>query len=60
MTEKKYIISKNGQQVANISRVGLVTILDKSLGVAYSEPEENFSAYINELKQNGYTITLNN
>lgn len=58
MTEKKYIISKNGQQVANISRVGLVTILDASIGVVYSESDENFQYYINTLKENGYTITI--
>ena len=58
MTEKKYIISKNGQQIANISRAGLVTILYASIGVAYSEPEANFLDYINDLKKNGYTITI--
>ena len=58
MTEKKYIISKNGQQVANITRAGLVTILDASLGVVYSESEDNFQYYINTLKENGYTIII--
>lgn len=60
MTEKNYIISKEGRQISNITRCGEVTILDAALGVAYSESDANFFAYLNELKKHGYTITLNN
>ena len=58
MTEKNYIISKEGRQISNITRCGEVTILDAALGVAYSESEENFQYYINVLKENGYKITI--
>ena len=58
MKEKNYIISKEGRVISNITRAGEVTILDASLGVAYSESEENFQYYINVLKENGYQITI--
>ena len=58
MKEKNYKISKDGREVSNITRAGMVTILDASLGVAYSESEENFQYYINVLKENGYKITI--
>lgn len=58
MKEKNYKICKDGREVSNITRAGEVTILDAALGVAYSETEANFNAYLNELKENGYTITI--
>jgi hypothetical protein len=59
MKEKNYKICKDGREVSNITRAGDVTILDAALGVAYSETEANFNAYLNELKKHGYTIIKN-
>lgn len=59
MKEKNYKICKDGREVSNITRAGEVTILDAALGVAYSETEANFNAYLNELKKHGYTIIKN-
>lgn len=59
MKEKNYKICKDGREVSNITRSGEVTILDAALGVAYSETEANFNAYLNELKKHGYTIIKN-
>ena len=59
MIEKDYTICKDGREVSNITRAGEVTILDAALGVAYSETEANFNAYLNELKKHGYTIIKN-
>ena len=59
MKEKNFKICKDGREVSNITRTGEVTILDAALGVAYSETEANFNAYLNELKKHGYTIIKN-
>lgn len=59
MKEKNFKICKDGREVSNITRAGEVTILDAALGVAYSETEANFNAYLNELKKHGYTIIKN-
>lgn len=59
MKEKNFKISKDGREVSNITRAGEVTILDAALGVAYSETEANFNAYLNELKKHGYIIIKN-
>lgn len=56
MKEIKYIIKKQGREISNIYRAGNVTVLDAALGVAYSEPEKSFSAYLDELKNQGYNI----
>lgn len=56
MKEIKYIIKKQGREISNITRAGNVTVLDAALGVAYSEPEKSFSAYLDELKNQGYNI----
>jgi hypothetical protein len=59
MIKKIYSIQKEGREISNIERAGDVTILDAALGVAYSETEANFNAYLNELKKYGYTIIEN-
>lgn len=59
MIKKIYSIQKEGREISNIERAGDVTILDAALGVAYSETEANFNAYLNELKKHGYTIIKN-
>ena len=59
MIKKLYSIQKEGREISNIERAGDVTILDAALGVAYSETEANFNAYLNELKKHGYTIIKN-
>lgn len=59
MKEKNFKICKDGREVSNITRAGEVTILDAAQGVAYSETEANFNAYLNELKKYGYTIIKN-
>ena len=59
MKEKNFKICKDGREVSNITRAGEVTILDAALGVAYSETEANFNAYLNELKNHGYIIINN-
>lgn len=59
MIKKLYSIQKEGREISNIERAGDVTILDSALGVAYSETEANFNAYLNELKKHGYTIIKN-
>lgn len=58
MTEKKYIIKKEGREISNITRAGNVTILDASLGIAYSEPESSFNSYIFDLRALGYIVEL--
>ena len=58
MIEKDYTICKDGRVISNITRAGMVTILDAALGVAYSESEENFQYYLNTLKEYGYKITI--
>ena len=59
MIKKLYSIQKEGREISNIERAGYVTILDAALGVAYSETEANFNAYLNELKKHGYIIIKN-
>ena len=59
MKEKNFKICKDGREVSNITRAGEVTIFDAALGVAYSETEANFNAYLNELKKHGFTIIKN-
>lgn len=56
MKEKIYNIMKEGRVIDTITRAGEVTILDASLGVAYSETEANFWAYIKVLTDNGYSV----
>lgn len=51
-----YNIMKEGRVISRIERYGLNTILDASLGVVYSESDENFQYYLNVLKDNGYKI----
>lgn len=47
---------KEGRVIDTITRAGEVTILDAALGVAYSETEANFLAYIKVLTDNGYSV----
>lgn len=54
--EKRYIIKKEGRVIDTITRAGEVTILDAALGVAYSETEACFLAYIKVLTDNGYSV----
>lgn len=56
MKEKIYNIMKEGRVIDTITRAGEVTILDAALGVAYSETEANFLAYIKVLTDNGYCV----
>lgn len=56
MKEKIYNIMKEGHVIDTITRAGEVTILDAALGVAYSETEANFLAYIKVLTDNGYSV----
>lgn len=56
MKEKIYNIMKEGRVIDTITRAGEVTILDAALGVAYSETEANFLAYIKVLTDNGYSV----
>lgn len=56
MKEKKYIISKNGRTVSSITRAGSVTISDAAAGIAYSEPDNNFLAFLDQLSGQGYNI----
>ena len=58
MTEKKYIIKKEGREISNITRAGNVTILDASLGIAYSEPGSSFNSYLSDLRALGYIVEL--
>lgn len=51
-----YNIMKEGRVISKIERYGLNTILDASLGVVYSESEDNFQYYLSVLKENGYKI----
>lgn len=56
MKEKIYNIMKEGRVIDTITRAGEVTILDAAIGVAYSETEANFLAYIKVLTDNGYSV----
>ena len=56
MIKKIYSIQKEGREISNIERAGDVTVLDAALGVAYSETDANFQAYLSVLKVNGYKV----
>ena len=56
MIKKLYSIQKEGREISNIERAGDVTILDAALGVAYSETDANFQAYLSVLKENGCKV----
>lgn len=56
MIKKLYSIQKEGREISNIERAGDVTVLDAALGVAYSETDANFQAYLSVLKENGYQV----
>ena len=56
MIKKLYSIQKEGREISNIERAGDVTVLDAALGVAYSETDANFQAYLSVLKENGYKV----
>ena len=56
MIKKLYSIQKEGREISNIERAGDVTILDAAMGVAYSETDANFQAYLSVLKENGYKV----
>lgn len=56
MIKKLYSIQKEGREISNIERAGDVTILDSALGVAYSETDANFQAFLSVLKENGYQV----
>ena len=56
MIKKIYSIQKEGREISNIERAGDVTVLDAALGVAYSETDANFQAYLSVLKENGYKV----